>query len=438
MGQRKLEGWGTIALSGLLLLGVAGCWRAVQSSALANSSRVPRQSPVPINPRLMVQSQMVQGPNFVNPKLVSANIHFGLKLFSEIQKRDRSKNIFISPASIAIALAMAYNGANGETQQAMARAMGVQGMGLPEFNQANAELKDLLQNPDPQVQLAIANSLWSRQGIPFKPEFLQRNRQFYQAKVSELDFNNPSSVATINNWVSQSTRGKIDTIVDSLAPEDVMLLINAIYFKGNWTRPFDPKATVQNTFHLLNNRQKQHPMMTQQGEYRYYENGQFQAVSLPYGANQRMSMIILLPRPSVGLSDLSQTLTSENSLTWMNELRSRPGSIQIPRFKLEYNTELTQALSALGMAEAFSGRANFSGLSQVPTKIDQVKHKTFVEVNEEGTEAAAVTSIGIRATSAIMPQEPFKLVVDRPFLCAIRDNNTGSILFLGAIVDPNL
>lgn len=425
-------GWqkvGAIAFSSLIFMGLVGWMRVIQmQSVLAE--------PVPeVTLSQLTAQRMTQ--NSVDPKLVAANVRFGFKLFSETLKREGNKNVFVSPSSVAIALAMVYNGAAGETQQAMAKAMELQGMSLSELNQANAELIKLLENPDPKVQLAIANSLWARQGIPFNPDFLQRNQQFYQAKMTELNFQDPGAVTTINNWVSQNTRNKITEIVDRLSPDDVMMLINAIYFKGNWSKQFDPATTKQEPFFLGNGRQKSHPLMTQTGEYRYLENDQFQAVSLPYGDSQRMSMYLFLPRPNSSLSTFLQTLTADNWEQWMRQFRNQEGSIKIPRFKLEYETELIPVLSALGMENAFTDRANFAGLSSVPVQIDQVKHKTFVEVNEEGTEAAAVTAIGIRATS-IMPTERFDMVVNRPFFCAIRDNHTGTVLFMGAIAEPSL
>lgn len=436
MGRYTRWGVGTIAISGLLLLGFAGWGKLALEPAMATRSQTVRSgsnSPVQKAPRHMAQRNQAS-----DPMLVNANTRFGFKLFSAIVKQDSTKNVFVSPSSVAIALAMVYNGAGGETQQAIARSLEVQGMSLPDLNRANADLKNLLENADPQVQLAIANSLWARQGVPFKPDFIQRNQQFYQAEVTELNFANPQAVATINNWVSQNTRNKITKIVDRLTAEDVMVLINAIYFKGNWTRKFDPQKTTKEPFYPLNGSQKSHPMMNQSGEYRYYENNQFQSVSLPYGSGQRMNMIVLLPKKTSSLAELQRTLTAKNWEQWMRQLRSRRGAIQIPRFKLEYETELTKVLSQLGMASAFGNRADFSGISQIPTKIDQVKHKTFVEVNEEGTEAAAVTSIGIRATSVMPVEEPFNLKVDRPFFCAIQDNQTGTVLFMGAIVNPQV
>ncbi len=183
-------------------------------------------------------------PEVVDAKLVAANTKFGFKLFEEILKQDSSKNIFVSPSSVAIALAMTYNGASGQTQQAMAKTLELQGMSLQQINAANATLKATLENPDPKVQLSIANSLWARAGVSFKQDFLQRNQNFYQALVTNLDFSSPNAVIVINNWVKQSTGGKIEQIVETITSDQVLFLINAIYFKGKWTQEFDKKQTA--------------------------------------------------------------------------------------------------------------------------------------------------------------------------------------------------
>lgn len=410
-------------VAGIVLTGLLGGLMAQKINA---DSQTPGES------RLALQQ-----PNTpVDSKLVDANTKFGFKLFQEVLKQDSKRNVFVSPTSIAIALSMTYNGASGETQQAMANALELQGMSLDNINQANNTLKASLENADPAVQMSIANSLWARQGISFNPEFIKQNQQFYGAKVTELDFAKPDSSNIINNWVKENTRGKIDNIVGQLKPDDVLFLINAIYFKGDWTKKFDKSQTTERPFNLSNGSQKQHPMMSQSGKYRYYENETFQAVSLPYGKG-RMSLYVFLPSKTTNLNTFQQQLKSENWQQWMNQFRMRQGSVELPRFKFDYDIKLNNALKALGMETAFSNQANFSNMTSASVAINQVKHKTFVEVNEEGTEAAAATSVGMVLTSARMPaEEPFQMVVDRPFFCAIRDNQTGTILFMGSIKEP--
>lgn len=411
--------------AGIILLSLLG-WLLAQKFSIA--------LPKPQSPEIS-QSQLGKPDAAVDSRLVAANTKFGFKLFSEILREDKGKNIFVSPTSVAIALSMTYNGASGKTQQAMAKTLELQGMSLEEVNQANQLLKASLENPDPNVQLRIANSLWAKQGIPFKPQFLQRNKRFYQAKVTDLDFGNPNSLGIINNWVKENTQGKIDSIINEIQPDQLLFLINAIYFKGNWTNKFDASQTANKPFYLADGSQKQHPMMSQKDEYQYYENDQFQAVSLPYGEG-RVSLYVFLPKQKLTQEAFYQQLTTENWEEWMSQFRRRKGFVQLPRFKMEYDITLNEALKALGMEVAFSRDANFAQMSPTSVNINQVKHKTFVEVNEEGTEAAAVTSVGVMVTSAQMPEEPFQMIVNRPFFSCIRDNQTGTILFMGSIVEP--
>jgi serpin B len=428
MNRQMLSRVGAVVAASIVLAGIVGGVMAQNMGAF--SSRINSQKPEESG----LTAQLPNAP--VDSKLVDANTKFGFKLFSEILKQDSKKNVFVSPTSVAIALSMTYNGANGETQQAMAKALELQGMSLQDVNQANEALKASLENADPAVQLSIANSLWAKQGTDFKPDFMQRNQQFYKAKVTELDFAKPDATNTINSWVKENTRGKIDKIVQQIQPDNVLFLINAIYFKGNWTKKFDKGATTERPFYLSNGTQKQHPLMSQSGKYRYFENDTLQAVSLPYGKG-RLNLYVFLPKKNTNLDAFQQQLAVENWQEWMTQFRMRQGSIQLPRFKFDYDIQLNDALKALGMESAFNeAKANFSNMTSASVKINEVKHKTFVEVNEEGTEAAAATSIGIVGTAVARPEEPFQMIVDRPFFCAIRDNQTGTILFMGSIREP--
>lgn len=372
----------------------------------------------------------------LDPRVTAANTKFGFKLFSEILKLNsstNSQNILISPTSVAIALAMTYNGAGGETQQAMAKALELQGISLPEVNAANAALTAALQNLD-DIQLNIANSLWARQDYPLKSDFIQTNQNFYKAEINNLNFNDSVAATTINNWVNQSTSGKINQIVDQINPDEVLFLLDAIYFKGKWTTQFDKQQTAQYPFYLTSGESKQQPMMSQSGEYRYYENKKFQAVSLPYGNDGRLSLYVFLPTQNSNLSAFYQDLNAVNWDKWMTQFSDRPGSIRLPRFKIESDLTLNDTLKALGMEVAFTEAANFSGIAE-NLALSEVKQKAFVEVNEEGTEAAAATSVGVELIAAV-PEQPFKMIVDRPFFCAVRDHQTGTVLFMGSIQEP--
>jgi serine protease inhibitor len=370
--------------------------------------------------------------------LATAQTGFGFKLFSQLTAGGTPDNVFISPTSVAFALAMTWNGAAGETREAMSRALELKGMSLEQVNQASLTLKDSLQQADPAVQLQIANSLWARKGLTFKPDFMDRNREFFKAEVAQLNFADPASIAIINDWVARNTAGKIQKIIDRIDSNSILFLLNAIYFKGKWTDQFKKELTSQKPFTPASGSAIQVPMMTRSGTYQYFETPDFQAISLPYG-NRRWTMRIFLPSLGQGLPQFLKNLTASNWDIWMGAFRKREGEILLPRFRIEYEAELNDALKGLGMGVAFDrSRADFSSMIQTSERayINQVKHKTFVEVNEEGTEAAATTSVGVSVASFQQPQARFRMVVDRPFFCAIRDDQTGAVLFLGAINNP--
>lgn len=370
-------------------------------------------------------------------RLVDANNKFGFKLFSEIQKSQSNKNVFVSPISIAIALSMTYNGAGGETQEAMAKTLNFQGMSLEEINQANKELGILLNNLNPETQLNIANSIWTGKGISFSPSFLQVNQDFYQSQVRKIDFSHPESLKIINNWVKDKTEGKIEKIIQELNYNDVMVLLNAIYFKGNWNQQFSEYFTREMRFYLANGTQKQHPIMFQSSRHLYYQNEYFQAVSLRY-AKGLISMYIFLPMEQVGLEGFYQVLNEENWKNWMLKFRHNKINLGLPKFKTEYEVTLNDALKSLGMKIAFDkSAADFSGMGPIPPNlyISEVKHKTFVEVNETGTEAAAVTGSRIKLMSSTIEQT-VDMLINRPFFFLIRDNDSGTILFMGEITNP--
>jgi serine protease inhibitor len=414
-----------LAAAGVVLVSVLGCSQVSTNMSAFALSPLP-ESESPISKRKL------------NPetKLVNAHTKFGFKLFSEILKQDKNNNVFISVPGVAFALAMTYNGASGSTQEAMAQALELQDMSLDVINSSNASLKALLENPDSEVQLTVANSLWANKDVSFKQEFLRKSQDFYQAKVTNLNFGDASVPSVINKWVNQNTHGKINHIVETIKPDQMLLLLNAIYFKGSWTDQFDKQKTADYSFKLASGKVKQHPMMSQTGNYRYYENGQFQAVSLPYGQDGKVSFYVFLPTQNSNLKTFYQSLNEENWEKWMTQFQRREGFVRLPRLKMDYDITLNDALTALGMGEAFSNKANFSGMGK-DLKISEVKQKTFVEVNEEGTEAAAATSVKIVPLSApVRTQKPFTMIVDHPFFCAIRDNQTGSILFMGSIVEP--
>lgn len=374
----------------------------------------------------------------MNSNLAAASNAFGFDLFKQLRRQAGDQNVFFSPLSVTVALAMTYNGAAGETKNAMARALKIEGMNQAELNRESAELLKALKSSDPKIELAVANSLWARSGMRFNDDFLARNRQFYGAEISTLDFNNPQSVATINRWVNASTKGKISQIIDRLNPQQVMFLINAVYFKGQWQKRFDKTLTEQQPFHLPGGRQKPAPMMAQSGDYLYQRGDKFQAVSLPYGKGG-VSLYLFLPDEESSIDEFLNGFSYQKWEQWINNFDNTPGDVKLPRFKLDYEKTLNDPLKDLGMGVAFNSReADFSGIrSEKDLYISEVKHKAVVEVNEEGTEAAAATSVGIAITSARQPRERFTFIADRPFLMMIRDSQTGAILFMGTVMEPN-
>jgi serpin B len=369
-------------------------------------------------------------------RLVETDNKFGFKLFREIVRQEQNKNIIVSPLSVSMALGMTYNGANGSTEAAMRATLELGDMTLEEINSSYKSLIELLTQLDPQVKFQLANSIWYRQECTFEPEFINLNQIYFNAAMRGLDFNDPGAAKTINGWVEQNTNGKIKQIVDDpIARDLVMFLINAIYFKGIWTYQFDPQQTRDDQFILPDGSEKSCKMMNLKADLPYFATDKFQAVDLPYG-DADFSMTILLPSPQTPIDALVADLQHENWQLWTKSFARQTGSLALPKFLLEYGLTLNDVLKALGMAIAFSpDQADFTKMDkQGGLFISKVKHKTFVEVNEEGTEAAAVTSVEIGRTSA----GGFTLRADRPFVFVIRENHSGTMLFMGKVVEPNL
>ncbi len=366
-----------------------------------------------------------------------ANTRFGFDLFKELWKTEQNQNIFTSPFSVSTALTMTLNGASGETEKAMTDTLQLQNIGNDAINNSFSQLLTQLQTSDPKVTLTIANSLWANQDFQFKQDFLQRNENYFEAEVSTLDFLDPNTLNTINQWVNTNTNGKIPEILEEIESNAVLFLINAIYFKGVWQTEFDPAKTQDGDFYLTDGSTKQVPMMNRQGMFPIYYGDNVAAINLPYGEG-RMGMYIFLPSQKSNLNDFIGALNAADWENWMTQFREQDISIRIPKFKIEYGTkELNDALTSLGMGVAFDeDRADFSRMATLEKPsanlyIDKVAHKTFIEVNEEGSEAAAATSVTIGVKSL-----PRMFIVNKPFFFAIRDNQTQTVLFMGVVIDP--
>ena len=370
--------------------------------------------------------------------LIEADQAFSYEIFRNTVAFDDEENVIISPLSISMALSMALNGAEEETYEEMREVMHLHAMGKKEINEAFKSLIELLTDLDPKVTLQIANSVWHRLSLPVKEDFLERLTIYYGAKVQELDFADPASVDIINDWVSENTEGLIETIIDEIPDEMVMYLINALYFKGDWLRPFDTDDTRPRDFRLEDGSSVQVDMMRQESRFATYFSDEVQMIELPYG-DSLFSMTVLMPNdPEMPIDRfVEENLSAENLNNWRLNLSvgSRDVILQLPKFELEYEIEYNEILKAMGMELAFDGwEADFSGIADVSPQnlfISEVKHKTFIRVDEEGTEAAAVTSVGIGITSM-----PPSIIVDRPFVFIIHERESGTNLFMGKVKNP--
>lgn len=370
---------------------------------------------------------------------VRAGNSFGIDLFREMSREQPGENLFISPLSISMALGMAMNGAKGETFDEMRGVLKQSGLELDEINKAYQGLMSLFPYLDRTVTLDIANSVWYRSSFQVERDFLDRLKNYFEAEVAGLDFSRPEAVDIINKWVSQKTKKKIDKIIDAIDPLTMMYLINAVYFKGTWTAEFDPKETKDDVFTRDNGAAIPVKMMQQENDFRYFGNDLLQAVDLPYG-DGLFSMTIFLPRSGISVDELVENLTETKWIDWMNSFaEDKKGlKIMLPRFTLEYKNSLVGVLRTLGMKKAFNPfEADLSGISTQydDLHISDVIHKTYLKVNEEGTEAAAVTAVVIETTSVGPPSIPV-FRIDRPFILAIRERHSGSILFMGKVHMP--
>ena len=370
----------------------------------------------------------IDDPDFAS--VASANTEFGFNLLTALRAEAPIENIFISPLSISIALTMTYNGAVAETERAMAEVLEIEELDQDAVNRSNRTLRESLRNRGQKVKISIANSIWGRQGVAFNPDFLNRNQEFFGAEIASLDFSSPQALERINGWVDTNTNGKIKKIVQRIDPRTLIFLINAIYFKGNWQEEFDKSKTRGGGFHLSDGSEKQVPMMRREGAYPYFRGEHFEAASLPYGDGD-VSMYIFLPNRDSNLDEFLGRLNAERWASWLSQFSEvRENSMMIlPRFKLEYEVKLNDTLKALGMEIAFGSGADFSDMGP-SLFISEVRHKAFVEINEEGTEAAAATVVvGVESAPPIFE-------VDRPFFFAIYDSITKTILFMGVVREP--
>ena len=372
--------------------------------------------------------------------LASATKKFGLELAGRLQP-DAAGNLFISPLSAEMSLGMAAIGARGKTQQSMLATLGMGSTSPQLFAEQASELLASLSGPE-CGSLEIGNSLWVRQGFPLASAYLQQAAESFRAEAHELDFSSPAAPSTINAWVDRATHGMIPSIVDHLDATEVLDLINATYFKGDWQQPFDPAATAEASFHLAAGRSATVPLMNRSGFFDYGEGPGYQAVGLPYRGSA-LRMLVVLPRETLGAQQLATAYLDPARLDAVRSSLQprRQGSLSLPRFSLDYSSGLVDALRQMGMGSAFAADADFTAISpscEFGCSISNVLQKARLEIDETGTRAAAATRTSVVATSAVVQRgTPFRMVVDHPFLLAIEAPASGALLFVGLVGNPS-
>lgn len=367
---------------------------------------------------------------------------FAIDLYSRLSATGGT--LFFSPISIETAMAMTYAGARGRTAQQMAKVLHLPADQESMHTDLGGFLRELNtgETTDPSVgfQLSVANAIWGQKGLGFRPAFVKLLKADYGAGLREVDFEADPEGArkTINHWVAEETRDKISNLIGSgaLNPKTRLVLTDAIYFKGRWVSQFEKQATKNEPFHVAANRQELVPMMHRIGTYGYMEDDSLQVLKLRYVGNE-LSMIILLPRQIAGLADLEKTLSLEKLATWLSRLHDRQVDVATPRFKITAQFELNSTLQAMGMSDAFGSKADFAGMTDKPDlAISKVIHKAFVDVNEEGSEAAAATGVTMRPLAIMRPTPPVVFRADHPFVFLIRHERSGAILFMGRLAQP--
>lgn len=370
--------------------------------------------------------------NATELSLLESSNSFAFDIFKEMVAQEEDTNIFISPLSMSYALTMTYNGADGQTEEAMKTVLGLGDYSSEEINQSFKSLTATLLTLDPSLIVELANSIWYLNTFEVEQDFIDVNRDYFDAQVIPSDFSSPTACDDINGWIEDKTNDKIQDIIDCpIDPMTVMFLINAIYFKGSWTVEFDPEETSPGTFYSPGG-EVQCDMMNRWDEISYLFTDEFKAVDLPYG-DELFSMTVFLPAEDVSVDQFIDGLTEEKFYSWLADFKQDSVDLYMPKFRFNYDKKLKEVLSDMGMAIAFQGNADFSGINPTANLyINDVIHGSFVQVDEKGTEAAAVTIVEIRYTS--VPRNYMR--VDSPFVFVIHEKTTGAILFMGKVINP--
>jgi len=366
--------------------------------------------------------------------ILQADRQFAFELFKEVLTLSSEENLMISPLSVSYALGMTLNGAGGTTRDAFRDVLHFGELSDQEVNESYLDLMGQLVTLDDKVQFSIANSIWYRLGYEVLDAFISTNQDYFDAAVEELDFSDPGAKDIINGWIEDQTNDKIKDMLDYIPTSAIMYLVNAIYFNATWKYQFDPEETFDDDFHMEGGGTHTCDFMQVEGAFNYTSQESFTAVELPYG-DSAFSMLVLLPNPGVSISDLVGALDAESWDTWFQASFPANLLVQLPKFKYGFKSLLNEPLFDLGLGIAFTDAADFTRISPGGGLfISRVIHQTFIDVNEEGTEAAAATIVEIRELS--MPSGPTSFRADKPFLYAIRENSTGALLFMGKVGKP--
>ncbi len=369
--------------------------------------------------------------------LIESDNLFALDLFKEVYSSEEADNFMISPLSVAIALGMAYNGADGETKNAFEESLRLSGFSRHEINEIHGDLIKHLLKADPEVTIEIANSIWLNQIFSLRKEFADTNRYYYDAEINSLNFSDPGSVDIINNWVSEKTHEKIKTIINQIPPLTAMYLINAIYFNGTWKYEFNEDDNRPINFMFEDGSTGEVEAMRLQKDLAYHDADKYRITELPYG-NNKYTMMIFLPKSGYGLSDINEDMNIENLNEWTNALQEAEIKLHMPKFKFEYESLLNDVLKETGLGVAFTDKAEFPLMvgESDDLYLSRVIHKTFVDVNEKGTEAAAVTAVEVGVTSAGPDTSVISFIVDKPFLFVIREKTSNALVFMAKVGKP--
>lgn len=372
-------------------------------------------------------------PVEVSPQIAARTTDFAFDFFKKVQAaQPATENVFVSPLSLHMALGMLLNGAEGETARQIAKTLKTEGVSQDDLNQAYQALLEGLPKADPNVQLGLANSIWYRNSFKVEDNFLNVLKKSFKAEVAGLDFAAPGAKDKINNWASEQTNGKIKKVIEKIQPNDVLFLLNALYFKGDWKYRFDPKNTYDAPFRLANDGEKTVKMMRVKEKFKVAQKADYAAVQLPYASGQ-YNLTLLIPNEK---SDVNKVISGLSATAWdelQGTLREQQVNVGLPRFTLDYEIKLNQVLETMGMPRVFTDAAQLGKINpNASLAVSFVKQNTYLGIDEKGTEAAAVTTIGVELTSA----GPDPYVCDRPFVLLISENTSKTILFMGRIMNP--